>query len=129
MIYHNERDVKRAVKKLLDEHNYFWWMPAANGYGKSGIADIHAIKNGIFCVIETKFGGNKPTKLQEGFLQSIHAETGYAFVVDENRVEWLEAWLSAFDRAVGHSLKKEDIPPEDGALMLNALRELTKEIL
>jgi len=124
----NEADVKKAVKKILDKHGHFWFMPPANGFGRTGIADIISVHRGVFFAIETKFGPNKPTPMQIGFLSSVQSEQGYAFIVNEDRLEWLEAFLGAFDRAVEASTRKEMPAPEDGALMINALRELTVEL-
>ena len=33
---HLEGDIKADVKKVLDEFGWFWWMPPANSFGKSG---------------------------------------------------------------------------------------------
>lgn len=79
----NEAGVKRAVKALLSEHGWFAWMPPANGYGRSGIADFHALKDGKFLAIETKFGSNKPTALQWQFLHSVEAAGGEGIVIGE----------------------------------------------
>lgn len=76
--------------------------------------------------IETKFGSNKPTALQVGFLNSVRAEDGFAFVVNEKNVEWLEAFLGALDRSIAAQSRKEDVAPEDGAMMLNAIDALSK---
>ena len=125
----NEKGVKREVKKLLNAHKWFWWMPAANGYGSAGIADFCAIRNGVFMAIETKFGKNKPTALQLGFLSSVTAEDGFAFIINEDNLEWLARWLGAFDSAITKTLDGGKESHEEGALMINALRELTAEIV
>lgn len=124
----NEAHVKREVKKILDKYHHFWFCPPANAFGKSGIADIISVHRGVFFAIETKFGSNKPTPMQIGFLASVRAEKGYAFIVNEKRLEWLEAFLAAFDRSVEASTRKELPTPEDGAMMINAIRELTIEL-
>lgn len=128
IIYHSEKDVKKQVKKLLDAHRYFWWMPPANGYGRAGIADILALRDGVFLAVETKFGRNKATAMQLGFLNSVQAEGGFAFIVDEKRVEFLKSWLEAFDRSTEAAKQSKPVASEDGAMMLNAMRELTREI-
>lgn len=124
----NEAHVKREVKKILDRHGHFWFMPPANGFGKTGIADFISVHRGIFFAIETKFGKNKPTPMQIGFLSSVRAEHGYAFVVNEERLEWLATFLAAFDRSVEASGRNEQPTPEDGATMINAIREMTLEL-
>lgn len=121
----NEKDVKREVKKLLDKHGYFWWMPPANGYGKVGISDINAIKAGVFIAIETKFGTKQPTPMQTAFLNSIRAQDAFGFVVSDRTLGWLAVWLEAFDRAVAAQGRGEEVAPEDGAVMLDAIRALT----
>jgi hypothetical protein len=72
----DEKGVKENVKRLLDAFDWFWWMPPANGYGKVGVSDFHAIKDGVFLAIETKFGSNKPTHHQRAFLETINAARG-----------------------------------------------------
>lgn len=126
--YRSEADVKRAVKKLLTAHGYFWWMPPANGYGKTGIADINALKSGVFVAVETKFGGNTPTRPQRDFLRAVQAQSSFGFVVCEDRVAWLEAWLQAFDRAAEASARQQPPRVEDGATMLNAIAEMTRDL-
>jgi hypothetical protein len=126
--YRNEADVKKRVKKLLDQHNWFWWMPPANGFGKIGVSDFNAFRGGVFLAVETKFGNNKPTHHQKAFLESILAESGFAFVVTDKNMPWLESWLAAFDRAAEKAAKNQPVEPEDGAMMLNALKELTAGI-
>ena len=49
----NEGDVKKAVKKVLDKtDNCYYFMPPANGYGRSGIPDFIGQVNGYFFGIE-----------------------------------------------------------------------------
>ena len=128
--YRNEGDVKRKAKKLLDKHGWFWWMPPANGYGRSGISDINALKRGVFLAIETKFGKNTPTALQRGFLQSINAEDSFGFVVSDSNMEWLEEFLEVFSNTT-ETMRKQGTKPstEDGSRMLNAIAKLTEEIV
>lgn len=104
-----EKDVKASVKKLLSRHGWFWWCPPANGYGRSGISDFHAIRSGVFIAIETKFN-NEPTALQQGFLSSVAAEAGFAFIVDEKRLDNFAAWMDLFDAAVAVA-GKGGVPP------------------
>ena len=80
----SEADVKREVRKLLTKYNWYYWMPPANGYGKSGISDFHALKNGKFLAIETKYGSNTPTVLQNKFLADIEAAGGWVLVVNDS---------------------------------------------
>lgn len=122
----SEKDVKREVKKLLDAHGWFWFMPPANGYGKAGISDFLTIRGGVFLALETKFGGNKPTALQTGFLNSVRAEKGFAFVVSEKNLDWLKAFLIHFDNAAGAVASQQQVDEADGGEMLNAIKMLTE---
>jgi hypothetical protein len=128
-VYRTEKDVKKQVKVLLEKYGWFWWMIPANGYGKSGTSDFHAIKKGTFIALETKFGSNKPTALQVGFLNSIRAEDGFALVVSDRNIDWLDAFLESFDIAVAAQSRSEEVPAEHGARMLNALAELSNKLL
>lgn len=121
-----EKDVKHQVKKLLDKHGWFWFMPPANGFGRTGISDFLVIRTGVFMAIETKLGKAEPSSMQRGFLSTIASHDGFAFVVNENNLDSLQAWLEAFDRS-GQAVQHGGQPtPEDGSIMLNAIRELTK---
>lgn len=122
----NEKAVKAKVKKILDKHEWFWWMPPANGYGKGGISDFHAIKNGVFLAIETKSGTNKPSALQKQFCESIMASKGFAFVVNEKNLDWLDRWLECFENATQSASRGQEVTQEDGADMLNAIAALTE---
>lgn len=124
----NEKDVKKQVKALLDKHGWFWWMPPANGFGRTGISDFQALRAGVPLFIETKFGNNTVTVMQRAFLDSVRKESGFGFVVCEKRVGVLQSWLEAFDRAVECQTRGEEVQTEDGAIMLNAIREMTREL-
>lgn len=121
-----EADVKAEVKKLLKKHNWFWWMPPMNGYGQSGVADFNALRAGVFLAIETKFGNNRPTPLQKGYLQSITAEGGFGFVVNDKNLEWFAGWLERFDTAAQAVERGEKPSNDDGAYMLNAIAAMTE---
>ncbi|MDQ3023437.1 MAG: hypothetical protein M3R04_03475 [bacterium] len=125
----SEKDVKARIKKILDCYEWYWWCPPANGFGKSGISDFNALWKGTFMAIEAKFGGNKPTSLQIGYLNSVRNEDGMAFVVDEKNIDWLEAWCMNFKRATQAISRGEKVDEFAGASMLNAISELTNKTL
>lgn len=129
IVYRNEGDVKKQVKTLLKAHGYFFWMPPANGFGRTGIADINAIKSGVFLAVETKFGRNSPTPMQRAFLESINAEQGFGFVVCEKRVGYFAQWLHLFDKASAAHAAGEEIGTAEGAAMLECMRLMTDEML
>lgn len=120
-----EKDVKNEVKKLLNKHDWFWWMPAANGYGNAGIADFCALKNGVFLAIETKFGSRKPNPAQRAYLESIAAEHGFGFVVNEKLVSDLDVWLTLFARATSNVQRSEPVPVQDQQDLLAAAHAMT----
>jgi len=124
-----EKDVKAEVKKLLTKHGWFWWMPPGNGYGTGGVADFNAIKNGVFLAIETKFGSKKPTAKQSAFLESIHAEDGFGFVVNEKLVGDLDVWLTLFSRAATNVAHKDPISTDDQRQLLEVMQALTALIV
>lgn len=125
----SEKDVKKKVKAILDKHGWFWFMPPANAYGKSGISDIIAMRRGAFMAIETKFGANKPTAMQVGFCNSIRQEDGFAFVVSDRNIDWFAAFMESFDVSVAEQSHGRKVPHEHGARMLNAIAELSNKLL
>ena len=125
--YRDESDVKKQIKKLLDHYGWFWWMPPANGFGKSGISDFNAIHNGVFLVIEAKFDRRKATPAQIGYVNSVRQEGGFGFYVNERRIKPLGVWLAAFEKATAAEAAGEEVPPETGAAMLDMLAILMQE--
>lgn len=85
IVFASEADVKRAVKKILDELGAFYFMPPSGAFGRSGISDIVGLKNGKFFAIETKFGKNMPTPMQLKFGEKVMAHGGlFMWVNDTN---------------------------------------------
>jgi Holliday junction resolvase len=80
-----EGRVKKAVKKLLDTHGVYYYMPVQNGMGIVGVPDIIACWRGKFLAIETKAPGRKHTVTanQKMQLEKIAASGGIAVVVDD----------------------------------------------
>lgn len=78
-----EKAVKAKVKAVLDSEGVYYFMPPANGFGRSGVPDIVACVNGLFVGIECKANGNKPTALQIREIEAIRRSNGVAVVVDE----------------------------------------------
>ena len=125
-----ESATKDDINDLLDKHGWFWWSGKADMFGKSGISDKMAFRHGILMAIEAKRGTKKPTPtaLQIGFLNSIRANNGFGFVVNDARLPHLAAFLEAFDRAQSAKSKGEKVVDEDGSIMLNAIAEMTTEL-
>src|SRR6056297_2732099 len=84
-----EADVKKRVKEILKDLGAWYYMPVPTGYGVQGIPDFIVCYRGLFIAIETKFGGNKPSKWQEIRLREIDEHGGLALVIDEKNVEGL----------------------------------------
>lgn len=121
----NEKGVKELVKRLLNFHGWFTWMPAANGYGQQGVHDHLAIKDGVFLTVEAKFGTNKPRPTQKQFAMQIIANDGFSFCVNEKNIDHLAMWLESFAIAAHREQQKQPPSDEHGARMLNAISALT----
>jgi hypothetical protein len=80
-----EGKVKDAVKKELKARKIWFFMPAANGFGKVGVPDIICCADGKFLAIETKAPGkrNNTTPNQERCIEEIQLANGWAIVVDD----------------------------------------------
>jgi hypothetical protein len=80
-----EGKVKRKVVEVLKKHEVWYFFPANNGFGKSGIPDIIAIVDGHFVGIEVKSATGKPTELQKICGRQIE-EAGGTWLVVSNGV-------------------------------------------
>ena len=79
-----EGKVKAKVVKLLKAMNIWYFFPANNGFGKSGIPDIIAIVSGEFVGIEVKSATGKPTELQKICGREIEEAGGTWVVVSDD---------------------------------------------
>lgn len=100
----NEHDVKARVKKLFKDeaaqHKKLWWfMPAANGFGRAGIPDFVGQINGYAFAVETKFGTGKLTPHQRNEIEAFTTCGGKAWVVNEKNIDDFElefvAWAAS----------------------------------
>ena len=119
------KTVKAPVKKLLTAHGYFWWMPPANGFGQTGISDIHAVKSGMFLAIETKYGKRDPTPMQKGFLDSVRAADHFGFVVRDTTLDAFAAFLKYLDKSIEVTAQGLVPDAEIGGPLLDAIKALT----
>lgn len=90
-----ESKVKAKVKKVLAKYSmlryiYGHW-PVPSGYGRSTLDYLGAIQ-GIAFAIETKAPGEKPTPLQDGYIEDMRRAGMKVFVIDGDTSE-LEEWL------------------------------------
>ena len=84
------------MRKILDKHGAYHFMPPGMGLGRSGIPDIIGCTTGRFVAIECKAGKGKTTALQERELAAIAAAGGFTFVARECNLEELELRLAAW---------------------------------
>lgn len=82
-----EGAVKVKVRKTLQAHKVYYFSPAANGFGRTGIPDFVCCVAGYFFAIECKAGTNKPTALQTMEISAIMEAGGAAIVVNESNIE------------------------------------------
>ena len=95
----NEGDVKKIVKKVLsDQPNCWWFMPPANGYGRSGIPDFVGCVNGHAFAVETKFGRGTTTAHQDKEIAAAVDAGAEVWIVRETSVDtWaleFKAWVA-----------------------------------
>lgn len=89
-----EAKVKAKVKKVLDKHKVYYFMPATGGYGRAGVPDIICCFDGLFLGLEIKSGDNKPTALQNREIDRIFEAGGKAYVINEDAVDELDEWIT-----------------------------------
>jgi hypothetical protein len=94
-----EKDVKDVVKAVLkNTPNCWWFMPPANGFGRSGIPDFIGNVNGYFFAVETKFGKGTTTANQEREIALITQTGGQVWIVRETSIDYWEiefkAWVA-----------------------------------
>ena len=101
----NERDVKNLLKRVLNHFDIFYFMPAANGFGRAGVSDFILVNNGCCVAIETKFGRNTPTAQQLKFGQDmlVHG-VPYVVVRESNFVRVMPVVVSYL---LGHIARQE----------------------
>jgi Holliday junction resolvase len=90
-----EVKVKKKVVVQLKTLGAYFFYPVTGGYGASGVPDIVGCFKGKFFAIECKAGKNKPTALQQKNIDSIAAQGGAVWVVNEENTDEVTAWLTA----------------------------------
>jgi len=94
-----ESDVKQIVKAVLKSTPDCWWfMPPANGFGRSGIPDFVGCVNGYMFAVETKFGKGTTTANQDREIQTLIQSGARVWIVRETNVDdWhieFKAWAA-----------------------------------
>ena len=90
-----ESKVKAKITRLLKQHGVWYTMPIQRGFSKPGVPDYLCLKDGLFFTIEAKAGKNKPTVAQELEMKAIRENGGVTWVVNEDTLGGLAAWLNA----------------------------------
>ena len=90
MVKTPEGEIKDQVRKILDEMGAYYFFPAANGYGRTGIPDVIACIGGHFVGIECKAGSKQPTALQQRELDNIEKAEGTGLVVNADNIKYLK---------------------------------------
>jgi hypothetical protein len=80
-----EGRVKAAVRKWLEAHGVWYYMPVSNGMGQAGIPDFVCCWQGYFLTIECKAPGklSNTTANQDRVMEEIRSHGGFAIVVDD----------------------------------------------
>lgn len=113
----------KVKKKLIDflkslGGDCFYYMPVQNGMGQTGIPDVMAIIKGVPFAFECKATPKQhPTVLQAYALDCIQKARGYAWVVDNESVEfatqaiseWCEAFLPYDSAEVYYHLTSQEV--------------------
>lgn len=84
-----EGAIKEKVKKILAEVGAWYFMPSANGYGRSAIPDIICCVRGHFLAIECKADNLQPTAIQQRELNRIAESKGTGICVNAENVDKL----------------------------------------
>ena len=93
----NEGDVKKIVKQVLADTSQCWWfMPPANGYGRSGIPDFVGCVDGNLFAVETKFGKGTATANQLRELEALDRAGARTWIVRETSVDVWEKEFKAW---------------------------------
>ena len=93
-----EKKVKEAIKRILDTHEVYYFMPTTGGYGRSGIPDFICCIKGRFLAVEAKAIGGTLTALQQREMLKIEAAGGIPMLVNEKNLDQLELtvkWLAS----------------------------------
>ena len=95
----NEADVKKLVKDVLNTTDGCWWfMPPANGYGRTGIPDFVGCVRGNMFAVETKYGKGTTTAHQNREIEKLTRAGAEVWIVRETNVDtWaleFKAWVA-----------------------------------
>ena len=94
----NEKAVKAQVKKTLQDcpRLAWWFMPPANGYGRSGIPDFIGCVNGHMFAVETKSGTNSLTANQLREVEALTQAGAKCWIVREMSLDAFKIEFAAW---------------------------------
>lgn len=90
-----EGEIKKQIKKVLDDEGVYYFMPSGNGYGRSGIPDFVGIIKGRFIGIEAKADNLMPTAIQTRELSRIQSAGGTGVYVNADNIAQLVNLIQA----------------------------------
>lgn len=114
-----EGRIKKQVTQLLKQYGVWYFLPANNGFGKSGIPDYVSCVNGTLVGIECKANKTKkPTALQlRCGREIIHAGGKWLVVCDEATLAELETIIKELGHVSNRTIQSvgfEAEQPEQG---------------
>jgi hypothetical protein len=94
----NEKAVKAQVKRILQNHAgvTWWFMPPANGYGRSGVPDFVGCVQGQMFAVETKSGAGTLTANQMREIDAIMRAGARVWIVREVNLATFEVEFNAW---------------------------------
>ena len=91
-----EGKVKEQVKRVFKDYGFWFFMPVAGPFGRSGVPDFIACKDGRFVAVEAKAGKGKTTALQDATIGEIVGHGGVVWVVNEKNIGEFRQWAATF---------------------------------
>lgn len=94
----NEKLVKVSVRKIIERCALATWfyMPSANGFGRTGIPDFIGCVNGQMFAVETKSGTNQLSPHQMREIEALTQAGAKVWVVREASLSTFEAEFPAW---------------------------------
>lgn len=91
-----EWKVKSKIKALCKKYGAYYAMPVMAGMASNGTPDFLICCNGYFVAVEAKAGRGRATDLQRTRLVEIANAGGVALVINESRLDMLDALLAKY---------------------------------
>lgn len=88
-----EGKVKKEVKRILESHEIYYYMPVPSGYGRRGPGDFLCCVNSKFLSIEAKGPDGKETELQEEDSKAVRKSKGLKLIIKMENLYYLESFI------------------------------------